>query len=70
MRNDDSSRALYVSVIMTLYDASGRVVGCGVTFPNRRELDPGKSSDFEMIEVGRDFADVVSYRLQADADLE
>jgi hypothetical protein len=69
-RNDDSSRVQYVTVIVTLYDAAGTVVDCGVSFPNRRELDPGESSDFDFYAVGRDYADVASYRLQADADLE
>jgi hypothetical protein len=70
VRNDDSSRAQYVTVIVTLYNTAGTVVDCGVGFPNRRELDPGESSNFDFFAVGRDFADVASYRLQADADLE
>ncbi len=66
VRNDHGARVEYVSVVGTLYNASGTVVGCDFTFVNSTHLDPGQTSSFKMIFSGRDYADVTSYRIQVE----
>lgn len=68
VRNDHGSRVEYVSPVGTVYNASGVVVGCDFTFVNSTHLDPGQTSSFKMIFGGRDYADAISYRLQADGN--
>jgi hypothetical protein len=68
VRNDNGSRVEYVSPIGTIYNASGKVIGCDFTYVNSTDLNPGQISSFEMTFVGRDYADVISYRLQVDGD--
>lgn len=70
VRNDHGSRVEYVKPVGTVYDASGTVVGCGFTYVNATDLDPGQTSSFEMLFTGRDYADVVSYRLQVDGNVQ
>ena len=66
VRNDDSKVAESVSVIGTLHNSSGTVVGSDFAYPDDEDLYPGQASAFELLSVGRDYADVASYRLQAD----
>ncbi|MFQ6058643.1 MAG: FxLYD domain-containing protein [Anaerolineae bacterium] len=68
VRNDHGSRVEYVSPVGTVYNASGTVVGCDFTYVNSTHLDPGQTSSFKMTFGGRDYADVVSYRLQVDGN--
>lgn len=68
VRNDHGSRVEYVSPVGIVYNASGTVVGCGYTYVSATHLDPGQTSSFEMNFTGRDYADVVSYRLQVDGN--
>jgi hypothetical protein len=68
VRNDHGSRVEYVSPVGTVYNASGTVVGCDYTYVSATHLDPGQTSSFEMNFTGRDYADVVSYRLQVDGN--
>ena len=68
VRNDHGTRVEYVSPVATLYNATSTVVGCGFTYVNSTHLDPGQTSSFKLIVSGRDYADVASYRLQADGD--
>jgi hypothetical protein len=69
-RNDNDVQVRYVQLIVTLYNTSGTVVGCGYTSVNSTHLDPGQSSSFELTFSGyyRDYADVASYRMQVDGD--
>lgn len=67
VRNDNNFRVGYVQPIVTLYDASGTVVGCRDTYVSSTNLDPGQSSSFEFgFGYDRDYADVASYRIQVD----
>ena len=68
VRNDHGSRVEYVSPVGTVYNASGTVLGCDYTYVSATHLDPGQTSSFEMNFTGRDYADVVSYRLQIDGN--
>jgi hypothetical protein len=72
VRNDNDSRVESVRIITTLYTASGTVVGCSYTYVSSTDLSPGQSSSFEMRFSGyrRDYADVASYRLQVDGQLQ
>lgn len=68
VRNDHGSRVEYVSPVGTAYNSSGVVIGCDFTYVNSTHLDPDQTSSFEMTFMGRDYADVSSYRLQADGN--
>ena len=68
IRNDHGSRVEYIESVGTLYDASGTVVGCRGTYINSTHLNPGQASSFKSDFYGRDYADVASYRIQADGD--
>lgn len=70
VRNDEGSRVEYVQPVGTLYNESGTVVGCDFTYVNSTHLDPAQTSSFKMTFVGRDYRDVVSYRLQVDGDAQ
>jgi hypothetical protein len=69
VRNDNSTRVEYVTPIGTLYDASGKVIGCDYSAVNATDLDPGQVSGFKITYYGRDYVDVRSYRLQVDGYL-
>jgi len=68
VRNDHGSRVEYVSPVGTLYNYLGKVVGCDFTYVNSTHLDPGQVSVFRIDYYGRNFSDVVSYRLQVDGN--
>jgi len=68
VRNDHATRVNNVSVIGTLYNSLGIVVGCEVAYINAFDLDPGQVSAFKMTFFGRDYADARSYRLQAEGN--
>jgi hypothetical protein len=70
IRNDQATRVEYVSPIAAVYNASGNIVGCDFAFVSSTHLDPGQTSSFKITLSGRDYADVTSYRLQADGNLE
>ncbi|MBN2390064.1 MAG: PKD domain-containing protein, partial [Anaerolineae bacterium] len=68
VRNDDNSRLEGIGIEGALYNASGIVVGCSLTWPSNGNLDPGQTSSFELnySYYYRNYSDVSSYRLQAD----
>jgi len=68
VRNDHGTRVEYVRPVGTLYDASGIVIGCDFTSIEGMHLDPGQTSSFEMVFLGRDYADAASYRLQVNGN--
>jgi hypothetical protein len=68
IRNDEATLVEYVQPVGTAYNGSGTVVGCDFTFVNTTDLNPGQISAFKMTFLGRDFSDVVSYRLQVDGN--
>lgn len=64
VRNDNTFVLGFVEMIGTLYDASGRVVGCEIGSVNGTDLQPGQTSAFQVNYFYRNYSDVVSYRLQ------
>lgn len=68
VRNDESYRLEGVEIEGALYNASGTIIGCGLTWPSNDKLDPGQTSSFELnySYYYRNYSDVTSYRLQAD----
>jgi hypothetical protein len=66
VRNDDEVTVKYVKLLGTLYDASGKVIGCNHTYVNSTDLIPGQSSSFTLGFGGRDYSDVSTWRLQVD----
>ena len=68
VRNDEATVVEYVMPVGTAYNGSGTVVGCDFTFVNTTDLNPGQISAFKMTFLGRDFSDVISYRLQVDGN--
>ena len=68
VRNDHGTRVEYVGLVGTVYNTPGAVIGCSSTSVNATHLDPGQISSFKMIFLGRDYADVVSYRLQVEGN--
>ncbi len=68
VRNDHGTRVEYVRPVGTLYNASGIVIGCDFTSIEDMHLDPGQTSSFEMVFLGRDYADAAAYRLQVDGN--
>jgi len=68
VHNNQNTRVEYVKVIGTLYNNRGETIGCWYSYVNSTHLDPGQTSSFKITFYGRDYSDVVSYRLQADGD--
>jgi hypothetical protein len=68
VRNDETAVVKYVMPIATAYNGSGTVVGCDFTYVNATDLNPGQISAFKLTFLGRDFSDVVSYRLQVNGN--
>lgn len=66
LRNDSGVRVEDVRVAGTLYDAQGRVGGCEFGPAANPELQPGAQSLFALAFLWRDYADVVSFRVQAE----
>jgi hypothetical protein len=66
IRNDSNTRVDYVQAVGTLYNATGKVIGCDFTYVNSTNLDAGQISSFKMTFTGRNYTDVSSYRLQVD----
>ncbi len=67
-RNDHGAPVSGVAIIITLYEATGRVIGCGIGWPNDSSLDPGQTSSFKITFYGSRYANVASYRIQVDGD--
>ena len=70
VRNDQDARFDYVSPIGTAYNAAGRVVGCTITYIKSLHLDPDQTSSFDMLFIGGNSADITSYRVQVDGNLQ
>jgi hypothetical protein len=68
VRNDHGVRVEYVSLVGTLYNGTGKTVGCWSDFVSGTHLDPGQMSPFDISfgSYNRDYADVTSHRVQAD----
>ena len=68
VRNDDTVLVKFVNVVATLYNAASVPISCDFTYVSSTDLDVGQTSSFRLITSGRDFSDVVSYKLQADGN--
>jgi len=66
VRNDHGSRLEDVKVVGSVYTSSGLIVGCQNDYVDPVDLDPDQVASFALTFVGRDYGDVMSYRLQAD----
>ena len=69
IRNDESSTVTDVTLVGTLYNASGEVIGCEPELFDVDTLSPGESDDFDISYLGRDYSDYDSHIIQADGDL-
>lgn len=70
VRNDRTDTVELVAPVVTLYNSSGIVVGCGNDYVDGFDLNPGQTSAFEINVMGRDFSDVTNHRLQVDGTPE
>jgi hypothetical protein len=66
VRNEHGTTVEAVRVVGTLYNITGSVLGCQWHYVNSTDLAPDQTSAFKLEYDDRDFADAVSYRLQAD----
>ena len=65
VRNDGDTRISSVKVVGALYNASDTIIDCDAV--SAGDLDPGQTASFNMTFNRRDdYADVASYRLQAE----
>jgi hypothetical protein len=67
VRNDGNQYPTTVGVGGTLYNTAGVPVGCG--FVNNVGLYPGQVGSFRIDFWGRDYIDVINYRLRVAGDL-
>lgn len=63
-RNDDTKPVKYGSVVATLYNSAGRVIGCKSTSLNNNNLGVGQTSSFEVSVYPSSPSAVASYILQ------
>jgi hypothetical protein len=71
VRNDHGTRVRYVRPVGTAYDGVGTVVGCGFTYANTSDLNPGQASAFMIAISGRStYTDVTSYGIQVDGEAQ
>lgn len=68
VRNDSDRNVTNVKPVGTLYNASGKVIGCESTYVNGTDLAKGQSASFNVHYTGRDYNDAASYRIQVDAN--
>jgi hypothetical protein len=64
VRNDYGNQVKYVRPVATLYNASGTVIGCNLTFVDGTHLGPNQTSSFTIYNTGRDYKDVSTYKVQ------
>jgi hypothetical protein len=68
VRNDENVRVSEVRTIGTVYNLTGKVIGCNF-HQVIGALDPGDDSLFEIYYRERDYIDAASYRVQVDGNL-
>ena len=64
--NQQGSLVSKVRPVGTLYNDEGHVVGCDWTTTNPIDLSPGSEASFQMPFLGRNFGDVVEFRIQLE----
>jgi hypothetical protein len=68
VRNDENVTVYEVRTIGTVYNVTGKVLGCNF-HQVLGSLEPDESSLFEIYFLDRDYVDVATYRVQADGDI-
>ena len=66
LRNETGTNLTTALVLATLYDASGKVVGCQGVYTYQPPIITGQSVPFQITFQGRNYSDVASYQLQTD----
>jgi len=64
--NQQGSLVSNVRPVGTLYNEEGNVVGCEWTYTDPEDLAPGAVGSFQMPLLGRDFGNVVEFRMQVE----
>jgi len=64
--NQEGSLISNVRPVGTLYNDEREVVGCEWTYTDPENLAPGAVGSFQMPFLGRDFSDVVDFRIQVE----
>lgn len=67
VRNDENVIVYEIRTVGTVYNISGKVIGC--EFDQINSLNPGSTSSFEINFLDRDYIDAASYRVQVDGDI-
>jgi hypothetical protein len=65
-RNDSGEDQEFVSIIGTLYDSGGKVIGCDYTYTNADTLTPGQTSTWKITFLHAPPGSVGGYRVQPD----
>lgn len=66
LKNQDDSRLSCVRAVGTLYNKSGKVVGCDYAYTSSVDLNVNQTSSFTILFTGRNFDDVYEFVVQAD----
>jgi hypothetical protein len=69
VRNNHGTVVKNVDPVGTVYNAPGKVVGCFFAY-GLPDLNPGDTTPFTIRFTGRDYSDVVSYRVQVDGNAQ
>ena len=67
VRNDDGARLECAMIVGTLYNGSGKVIGCSYSYVSNISLSSGYTANYEVEFYGRDYHDVDAFQVQADA---
>lgn len=66
LKNQDSQRLSCVRAVGTLYNKSGKVIGCDYAYTSSVDLNVNQTSSFSILFTGRKFDDVDGFVIQAD----
>lgn len=69
LKNQDSTRLSCVRTVGTLYNKSGKVIGCDYAYVSSVDLNVNQTSSFSILFSGRNFDDVDAFVVQADGNL-
>lgn len=67
VRNDADRTAKFVKVVVTAYDASGKVAAAILAFTNPSDLPPGQTAPFDALASTDDTGPIASYRIDVEA---
>jgi hypothetical protein len=69
LKNQDSTRLSCVRTVGTLYNKSGKVIGCDYAYVSSVDLNVNQTSSFSILFSGRNFDEVDAFVVQADGHL-